>query len=191
MNFIRRIFYTLWYFRHPPWDTNITPPELTTFIAMHPPGKALDLGCGTGTNVITLANHGWQATGIDFVPKAIRAAHRKARRARVNANFIVGDVTNLSKISDRFDLILDIGCFHSLGSKEKAAYTENFDRYLVPGGHFLLYVIFKMDAAGSGPGAVEADLEMIVSYLSLVSRKDGTERGTRPSSWLTYRKAEG
>ena len=57
-----------------PWDTNITPPEVKEFIAAAPPGKALDLGCGTGTNAITLAQHGWQATGVDFAPKAIRTA---------------------------------------------------------------------------------------------------------------------
>lgn len=40
------------------------------FIAGTPPGKALGFGCGTGTNAITLARHGWQVTGVDFAPKA-------------------------------------------------------------------------------------------------------------------------
>jgi 2-polyprenyl-3-methyl-5-hydroxy-6-metoxy-1,4-benzoquinol methylase len=44
------------------------------FIAETAPGKALDLGCGIGTNAITLAQYGWQATGIDFALKAIRTA---------------------------------------------------------------------------------------------------------------------
>ena len=56
MNFLRRLSFLLWYFRDPPWDTNISPPELLDFINRHPPGRVLDLGCGTGTNVITLAH---------------------------------------------------------------------------------------------------------------------------------------
>ncbi len=57
-----------------PWDTQITPPEVMEFLSGTPPGKALDLGCGTGTNAITLARHGWQVTGVDFIPKVAGAS---------------------------------------------------------------------------------------------------------------------
>ncbi|MCK7512216.1 MAG: methyltransferase domain-containing protein [Desulfobacterales bacterium] len=82
---IRTIIPSRWRFEwrywrgNTPWDTNITPPEVMEFIAETPPGRALDLGCGTGTNAIALARHGWQATGVDFAPKAVH----KARAARL------------------------------------------------------------------------------------------------------------
>ena len=66
---IRSFIPTRWEFkwrywrRQTPWDTQVTPPEVMEFIARTPPGKALDLGCGTGTNAITLARHGWQVDG--------------------------------------------------------------------------------------------------------------------------------
>src|SRR3990172_1030198 len=122
---LRRLFFNLWYNWKPPWDTGISPPELMDFISHHPPGRALDLGCGTGTNVITLAQHGWQATGIDFAQRAIKKAHRKARQAGVNVDLRVADVTRLEELSGLFELILDMGCYHSLPSAGRQAYLSN------------------------------------------------------------------
>ena len=42
------------------------------------PGRALDLGCGTGTTVLWLAQQGWTAVGVDFSSLAIESARRKA-----------------------------------------------------------------------------------------------------------------
>ena len=80
MNFLRRLQFNFWYFRNPPWDSGITPPELFEFIQSHPAGRAIDIGCGTGTNVITLAKIGWQVTGFDFAARAIQLAKRKAKK---------------------------------------------------------------------------------------------------------------
>ena len=67
MKILRKLYYTLFYLKDPPWDTGITPPELLEFITNHVPGSALDLGCGTGTNAITLTKNQWEVIGIDFV----------------------------------------------------------------------------------------------------------------------------
>ena len=69
----------------PPWDTEITPPEVVELVEGEgpSPGRALDLGCGTGTNCVYLARHGWEVVGVDFSVLAIRPARRKARRAGV------------------------------------------------------------------------------------------------------------
>ena len=70
-----------------PWDSGVPPPELIAVVEGKDrltPGKALDLGCGTGTNSVYLAEHGWDVTGVDFVPRAIRAARQKAAAAGVS-----------------------------------------------------------------------------------------------------------
>jgi len=180
--------FNLWYFGSPPWDTGISPPELMDFISRQPPGRALDLGCGTGTNVITLAQHGWQVTGVDFAPRAIRRAREKARRAGVTVRFLVDDVTRLKDVQPPFDLILDMGCYHGIGSQGQAAYRANLSRLLAPGGTFLLYVFFRPHAGAPRPGVVEADLEAIGEHLELVERADGAH-GKRPAAWLRFQKA--
>lgn len=189
MKFLRKIFFMVWYWRTPPWDTNQTPPELIEFIDTHPPGRALDLGCGTGTNVITLAARGWQCTGVDFVPKAIRVARQKAAQAEVSADLRVGDVTKLAGITGGFDLIFDIGCYHSLEQSGMQAYRNNIQRLLNPGGTFMLYLFFRDGKQGTSSNASEADLQPFNDFLKLIKREDGTERELRKSSWLWYQKS--
>ena len=94
MNFLRRIHFNFWYFRRPPWDSGISPPELLNFISKHPAGRAIDLGCGTGTNVITLAQNGWQVVGIDFAQRAIQIAKRKIKNVNIQADLYVSDATH-------------------------------------------------------------------------------------------------
>ena len=71
-------FYRFTY-RHgrPRWDSPEPRPELTELVATRRPGRALDLGCGTGTDAAYLASHGWKVTGIDFVPEAIAGSRRQ------------------------------------------------------------------------------------------------------------------
>ena len=193
MRFLRKLFFQIWYLRNPPWDTNQTPPELYDFMQANPPGRALDLGCGTGTNVIMLAQNGWQATGVDFVPKAISTAKKKARRAGVEAEFFVGDVIRLDHITGPFDLILDIGCYHSLEPAGMRSYQNQIKRLIAPGGTFMIYLFFKPEAKGSkltGSNATEADLLPFEEFMELVHRQDGDERGIYRSSWLMFRKKD-
>jgi ubiquinone/menaquinone biosynthesis C-methylase UbiE len=186
-NFLRRLTFKFWYLFDPPWDTGISPPELHEFIENHSPGKAIDIGCGTGTNVITLAQAGWQVTGMDFVPSAIKTAKRKVKKAGVEAKLYVRDATDLEGISGPFDLALDIGCFHTLG-ESKSDYLAELDRILAPGGHWLMYGFFRTDQ--SDRGLAEADLDLIPVSMTQVWRQDGTDRGERASAWFLYKKLD-
>jgi SAM-dependent methyltransferase len=189
---LRLLKFTLLYWKSepPPWDTGVSPPELMSFIEGHRAGRAIDMGCGTGTNSITLARYGWEVIGIDFVSRAVREARRKARRAGLRINFRVGDVTRLNGVEGPFELVLDIGCFHGLADGGRRRYLDSLERILAPGGSFLLYVFFRENREASGPGVIEADLDEIAGLMKLVSRSDGSERGTRPAAWLEYKKDE-
>jgi len=63
-----------------------------------PRGRAIDLGCGRGSLAIYLAQHGWQATGVDAVERALRAARRRAGKSGVDVTFVRGDVTRLAQL---------------------------------------------------------------------------------------------
>ena len=184
---LRRIYFSLFYLARPPWDTGVSPPELLEYMGNHPPGRAIDLGCGTGTNVLTLARAGWQVTGVDFIPRAVRAARRKLRRAGLTADLRATSVTNLGGIDGPFDLALDMGCYHSLGPG-KDRYLSELVRVLAPGGHWLLYSFLAPGEGQERSGLNQADLHAIQVPLTLVWRRDGLERGLHPSAWFLYQK---
>ncbi len=182
----RRLSFELRYFRHPPWDTGISPPELYAFLEAHPPGSALDLGCGTGTNVITLATHGWQVTGVDFSRQAIHMARRKLAAARIEAHLEVADATRLEKIHGPFNLILDIGCLHGIPPDRRPAYYLNLERLLANEGTYLLYAFWHEPGSESTNGLLDSDLETLSRMFYLKNRQDGSDRGRRPSTWFTF-----
>jgi cyclopropane fatty-acyl-phospholipid synthase-like methyltransferase len=188
VSFLRRLSFSLWYFGRPPWDSGISPPELFDFLRTHPAGRAIDLGCGTGTNVITLAQHGWQVTGVDFVPRAIARAHRKVRSAKLQADLRVDDVTQLKDISGPFDFALDLGCFHSLSGQGRDLYLARLYDLLAPGGFWLMYGFFKPSPEQAGPGLSSTDVERITTRLRLVQRQDGFDKHERPSAYLLFQK---
>ena len=137
----RRLFFSWAYLvGSKPWDSGVPPPELVEWVEgprAFPPGRALDIGCGTGTNCAYMLAHGWEVTGVDFIPRALRSAKQKAPGARL----LVGDVTKLAElgVSGPFDLMLDLGCFHSIPEPRRDAYVNEMARVAAPGATLLLF----------------------------------------------------
>jgi SAM-dependent methyltransferase len=179
---LRRLVFTWKYLFKPPWDSGIPAPELVRAAQARPPGHALDLGCGTGTNLRYLAERGWQVTGIDYVPRAIRQARRKLRP--YPAQLLVADVTHLAGLPLRgpYDLALDMGCFHSLTPAGRARYAAALPGWLRPEAIHLLYA--WQPAAGAPAGLTQAEVE---AAFAPGLRLTGYEQGTgRPSAWYYF-----
>lgn len=165
-----------------PWDSGVPPPELVEVVegpAALPPGRGLDLGCGTGTNVVYMARHGWEATGVEMVGRAVRAARRRAEAAGVSARLLQGDVTRLDRlgVGAGHSLLLDMGCFHGIPSVRRGAYVEGVTRAAAPGALFLLFGF----APGAiplrlGPGVSAAELRRRFVGWELVDAVRGTDR---------------
>jgi SAM-dependent methyltransferase len=152
------VFFRLAYlFGWKPWDSGVPPPELVELVGGRNrlrAGSAIDLGCGTGTNCKYFLEHGWSVTGVDYVPRAIAAAKRKAPGAKL----LVGDVTRLAEVGVHgpFDLMLDLGCFHSIPAGRRDAYVSEVARVARPGATLLMFA-FAEKGRGT-PSASEAEI---------------------------------
>jgi SAM-dependent methyltransferase len=125
------------------WDTGVPAGRLVDLVegpSPLAPGRALDLGSGTGTNSVYLAGRGWDVTGVDMVPEAIAEARAKAAAAGVAPSFVQGDVTRLEElgIDGGYSLLVDIGCFHTLPETSRDAYAEGVTRAADPGATLLM-----------------------------------------------------
>lgn len=162
-----------------PWDTGVTPPEIMALLEELPAGRALDLGCGTGTNVLTYAQRGWQAVGVDFIRQAIHMAERKARAAGLaaaQARFYVGDVTRLDFLHGPFDLVTDVGCLHGIAPTGRTAYAAELRRLTAPGAVFMLYAFLPVYIRGDVRGLTEAQVESLFApAFRLESARVGTD----------------
>lgn len=187
MNFLKWIFFEIKYFGRPPWDTHVSPPELLEFLQNHPPGNALDLGCGTGTNILTMAHKGWKVTGIDFSLQAVYRARKVIRKQKFDAQVYWSDVTKINWLSEQFDFLLDIGCFHGIPVLDKEKYHQQINRLLVSNGTLLLYG----HCAAEGQidhGISPEDINRFQHYLRLEKIVYGQDHGTRSSVWITLQK---
>jgi len=145
-----------------PWDSDEPAEELVELVerSVIKPCRALDIGCGTGTNVIFLASKGFEAHGLDISKVALSKAIKKASSKGVKCYFHHLDIRDTIKVSElgKFDLILDVGCYHSLPQgKDRIMYISSLNNILKKGGEYLIWCFIKGKNFSFGPPGVDED----------------------------------
>ncbi len=110
------------------------------------PGRALDLGCGSGGNAIWLAQHGWHVTAVDFSDVAIEKGKAQAADQRVGVEFVASDVTTF-RPNGLYDLIISF--YIHLWPGQRAQMLSRAAQALTPRGK-LLFVSHDQSSPPSG-----------------------------------------
>lgn len=100
------------------------------------PGRALDIGCGVGSDAIWLARQGWSVTAIDVSQVALDHAAGRARQASVRVQWLQSRLEDVPIPSGGFDLVTAFhpALRHSEGRDAQTALLAS----VAPGGTLLV-----------------------------------------------------
>ena len=153
------------YLGTPPWDIGRSQPAIMRLAETGQIiGLVLDVGCGTGENVLYLAEHGFVAAGIDGAPTAIRKARAKARRRGLKARFELADALDLAVPKQPFDTVIDSGLFHVFSDEDRAYFRDSLGRVVRLGGTYFLMCFSDEEPGDWGPRRVtQAEIRSVFS----------------------------
>lgn len=111
------------------------------------PGRALDVGCGDGKNLVFLESKGWTVTGIDINSVAVAGVEKRARQHfgdgyELRSRIARADARNYDYPSDAFDLVVAYGLYHCLDDAAVAEVHRGITNSLRSGG-YLAFAAFN------------------------------------------------
>jgi ubiquinone/menaquinone biosynthesis C-methylase UbiE len=101
----------------------------------HAGERVLELGCGTGSDILQFAKHGAIATGLDITDRHLELARE---RVKDQVAIIKGDIRDLPFDDASFDYVYSHGVLHH--SDEPLKVASEILRVLRPGGRFNIHV---------------------------------------------------
>ncbi len=123
-----------------PWDTGVVDPHLQAHVdgGLLSPGRLLEIGCGTGTNAVWLAERGFDVAAVDLAPLAVERAQHRAASAGVTIRAATVDFLHELPPTGPYDVAFDRGCFHCFDHPtDRARFAARLADQLVPGGLWL------------------------------------------------------
>ena len=138
-----------------PWNSE-TPPDALVRIVQDGkvrPCKTIDLGCGAGNYAIYLAGLGFELTGVDSSPTAIKIAEEHVKKKGVRCRFIVADLLgDLHEVTDTFDFAYDWEFLHHIFPEDRGTYIKNVHKILNPGATYFSVCFSMKDPQFGGSG---------------------------------------
>jgi SAM-dependent methyltransferase len=141
-----------------PWDSGVPSKELIRVLDSESikPGRAAELGCGTGTNAIYLASRGFDVTAFDLSSAALAGARQKAAEAKAKVNFVEADLCRFTLDVPPFDFIFDRGCYHATRRIDQPGMIQTLKRLTRPGSRLLLLAGNANEKGPPGPPTMSA-----------------------------------
>ncbi|NBX77712.1 MAG: class I SAM-dependent methyltransferase, partial [Proteobacteria bacterium] len=119
------------------WDINYPQPAVSIWKKSLRSGSLLDVGCGSGTNALFLANSGFCVTGIDVSMVAIQLARQRAQLASQDIQFQLMAASHIELIGRVFDSVVESAVYHMLKVQERKIYNRALSKVLRAGGRLL------------------------------------------------------
>ena len=152
-----------------PWNIETPPDALVELVESGKvkPCRTIDLGCGAGNYAIYLAGLGFDVTGVDSSPTAIKFARKKAERVGVTCSFVVADLLgDLHELWGKFVFGYDYELLHHFIPEDRETYVKNVASLLNPGATYLSVCFSEEDPQFGGSGKVRETPIGTVLYFS-------------------------
>ncbi len=180
-----------------PWELKRPDRHLINVIKKYNilPGRALEIGCGTGSNAIWLAQNRFEVTGIDFSTLAVEKARLNARSQGENLQFSASDFLDRTVMNGKFEFIFDRGCFHGFSKKKEInIFVANAARHLKKGGLWFSIMGNADDKPRDEGPPMRSALDIVTAVepyfeiLSLVADRFDSSREKSARCWLCLMK---
>lgn len=142
------------------WEKGAPSPGLVDFLEARPDlprGTVCVPGCGTGHDVRAWARAGFQASGFDIAPSAIRLGIERTRAAGLDAQFQLADFLH-DPPPATFDWVFEHTFFCAIQPHERDQYVRALPRWLKPGGQYLAVNYLIPDQDGPPFGTTREEL---------------------------------
>ena len=150
--------------------------HLTSELGDLRPGRALDAGCGHGSDTLWLAARGWRVTAVDFAATAL--AHARSTAEALGADvaeridWVEADLGSWTPERDAYDLVVCL-YVHVAGSVEEM--VRRMATGVAPGGTLLMVGHRPIDPATGAPTPAAGQAQVSVDEASAVLGPDHWE----------------
>lgn len=175
-----------------PWDRGAVSPQCARWVADGTLGRGLRIavpGCGSGHDVLALAEAGCVVTAIDYAQAAVTLTRDRLAAAGAAAEMVQADVLQWQP-GEPLDAVYEQTCWCALHPDHWIAYAQQLQRWLAPGGRLLLLAMQCLRPSAA-EGRIEGppyhlDIQMLRALLPATQwawPAPPYERVAHPAGW--------